>query len=210
MTDPPHKPEDAGLLLLFAGERAALLRFLAARCGDSAEAEDCLHELWLRLATLTPGPIANPRAYLFRMANNLVLDQRRTRQRGMTRDQAWLGALGRGERAPEAQADPAADAFETLAEDEELRRLADAIARLPAGAARALRLHRLEARPQAEVAAIMGISRSGVEKHLVTALRHLRRILGDTLRADCGSPAAAASPPRQPMEQAPPPSESKR
>ena len=67
-----------------------------------------------------------------------------------------------------------------------------AIARLPPGAQRALRLHRIEGHPQGEVAAMMGISRSGVEKHLAVAMRHLR----DALR-DCGFFAGAASQPQQ-------------
>jgi hypothetical protein len=56
------------------------------------------------------------------------------------------------------------------------------------------KLHdRIEGLPHAEVAQIMGISRSGVEKHLAVALRHLRGRLQFLVNADCGSPGAAAS-----------------
>ena len=138
-------------------------------------------DLWIKLAVSSrhdvKGPITNPRAYLFCMANNLVLDHRRSQQRAMARDRAWLGVQGRGEHAPELSADPAPDAEELLQQVQEARILGAAIDALPPGAARALRLHRIEGLPQGEVAKQMGISRSGVEKHLVTALRHLRRIL---------------------------------
>lgn len=191
--DSTAEPAANGLAWLFERHRPDLLRFLRARCGDVGEADDLVQELWLKIASLTPGPIANGRAYLFRMANNLVLDHRRSRHRAMARDQAWLGVLGRGDHAPEFSHDPSPNAEEALQLGEEAGILADAIAGLPPGAARALRLHRLDGLPQGDVANIMGISRSGVEKHLVVALRHLRRILFEQQRLDCGLPATTAS-----------------
>jgi RNA polymerase sigma-70 factor (ECF subfamily) len=193
--DPTRAREraESGLARLFEQHRTELLRFLRARCGDAGEAEDLAQELWIKIAGGSPGPIANGRAYLFRMANNLVLDQRRSRQRAMARDKAWLGVLGRGDRPPEFTPDPSPNAEEILQDNEEADILAEAIAALPAGAARALRLHRLDGLSQAEVAVIMGISRSGVEKHLVVALRHLRRILLQNNRLDCGSFPTATS-----------------
>lgn len=196
MNADPNIPAEAaasGLAQVFEQHRPELLRFLRARCGDSAEADDLAQELWFKIAAAAPGPIAHPRAYLFRMANNLVLDQRRSRQRAMARDQAWLGELGRGEKLPELSPDPALNAEELLQHRQEAQIMAEAIAALPPGAARALRLHRLDGLPQAEVAHIMGITRSGVEKHLVVALRHLRRILLADGRLDCGSAAAMTS-----------------
>ena len=190
---PAGEPATFGLARLFEQHRPELLRFLRARCGDAGEADDLAQELWIKIASAAPGPIANGRSYLFRMANNLVLDQRRSRHRAMARDKAWLGVLGRGDHPPEFSPDPAPNAEEVLQHNEEARILAAAIAELPPGAARALRLHRLDGLPQAEVASIMGISRSGVEKHLAVALRHLRRILLEHSLLDCGSAPAAAS-----------------
>lgn len=178
----------AGLSALFGIHRAELLRFLAARCGDADAAQDLLQDLWIKVSAMPGGPIANPRAYLFRMANNLVLDQRRSRQRAMRRDHEWLDEGGGGAILPEDRPDPAPRADENLARRQEADVLHRAIASLPPGAQRALRLHRLDGRPQGEVAEIMGISRSGVEKHLAVAMRHLRTAL-----ADCGILAAAAS-----------------
>jgi len=177
-----------GLTALLAQHRGELLRFLTARCGDAGEAEDVLQDMWLKLAGLAPGPIANGRAYLFRMANNMVLDRVRSRHRAMRRDRGWLEADGTAEEAPEDRPDPADPVDETIARDQEAALLHAAIEQLPAGAQRALRLHRLEGRDQAEVARIMGISRSGVEKHIAVAMRHLRNSL-----ADCGWFGAAAS-----------------
>jgi RNA polymerase sigma-70 factor (ECF subfamily) len=101
---------DSGLAALLEAERGALLRFLAARCGDAAEAEDLLQELWLKAAMTPTGPIANGRAYLFRMANNLMLDRARTRRRAMRRDRAWIDRDDPAKGAAELQRDPAPDA----------------------------------------------------------------------------------------------------
>ncbi len=179
---------EGGLSGLFAQHRRELLRFLAARCGGRDEAEDLLQDLWIKALAQPAGPIANGRAYLFRMANNLVLDQLRGRQRAMARDRTWLVEDGGGALSPEDRPDPALPADETIARRQEADALRQAIAGLPPGAQRALRLHQLEGLPQGEVAQIMGISRSGVEKHLAVAMKHLRNML-----ADCGLFAAAAS-----------------
>ena len=152
-----------------------------ARTSNPADADDLLQELWIRISTFAEtigsGPIANPRAYLFRMANNLVLDSMRSRQRAMARDRGWLDVQGRAETPPDQIADPTMSAEDALVHAQEVRLLAEAIETLPPGAGRALRLHRLQGLKQDEVARIMGISRSGVEKHLVVALKHLRAAL---------------------------------
>ena len=83
--------QPGGLEGLFALHRDELLRFLTARCGNPEEAEDHLQDLWIKVSTQqAAGPIANGRAYLYRMANNLVLDQVRGRHRAMRRYRDWL------------------------------------------------------------------------------------------------------------------------
>lgn len=184
---------EAGLAALLDAHRAELLRFLVARSGDPGEAEDLLQELWLKASLTRAGPVANGRAYLFRMANNLVLDRARERQRAMRRDREWLERDEAVPPAVEALADPAPAADAGLIEAEEADMLHQAIMSLPHGARRALVLYRFEGLGQAEIARVMQISRSGVEKHLAVAMRHLRQKL-----ADCGFFAAAPSQPREP------------
>ena len=179
---------NTGLVGLVEQHRADLLRFLRARCGDAGEAEDLLQELWIKASSQASGSIANGRAYLFRMANNLVSDQRRARHRAMARDRNWLENESTGAVAPEDRPDPAIPADEAIAREQEAHILEKAISELPPGAQRALRLHRLEGHGQAQVAEIMGISRSGVEKLIAVAMKHLRNAL-----ADCVLFGAAAS-----------------
>lgn len=177
-----------GLAKLFEDHRRELLRFLVARCGDPGEAEDLLQELWIKADSSSPGPVANGRAYLFRMANNLVLDGVRARRRAMARDRNWIEAEGPVEALPEDRTDPSLPADEAIAKAQETEILKRAIAELPPGARRALQLYRIEEMSQAEVARTMEISRSGVEKHLAVAMKHLRNAL-----ADCGFFPATAS-----------------
>jgi len=180
--------QGGGLGALFTQFRAELLRFLTARCGSQDEAEDLLQELWIKASGQPAGPIANGRAYLYRMANNLVLDQLRSRHRAMARDREWLASDGGGMIDPEDRPDPSEPADEAIGRRQEADILENAISALPDGAQRALRLYRLEGIPQGEIAKIMGISRSGVEKHLAVAMKHLRNSL-----ADCGLFESVAS-----------------
>ena len=170
---------NTGLAALLEGERRDLLRFLSARCGDPSEAEDLLQELWLKAATVPSGPIGNGRAYLFRMANNLVLDRARARRRTMQRDRAWLDRDQPAAKEIALQADPARDAEAVLIEGEEADQVRRAIEALPAGSRRALLLYRFEGLEQSEIARQLGITRSGVEKHLSLAMKHLRRRFHD-------------------------------
>ncbi len=186
MIDDEVSHRSGGLEGLLGAHRAELLRFLAVRSGDASEAEDLLQELWMKVRAASPGPVANGRAYLFRAANNLVLDRVRARHRQMRRDRKWLEHAAPGDVAD--RPDPAPDADDLLLAEEELAIVRDAVDALPAGAARALMLYRFEGHSQAEVARIMGISLSGVEKHLALAMRKLRETLDG-----CGYFDSAAS-----------------
>lgn len=158
---------------IYQESRGELLRFLTARVGDRAEAEDLLHDLWLRIQSTDAGPIANGRSYLYRAAQNLVLDRARARQRRLARETEWSGH-GTDHAEP---ADPRADIEAEIAAREDAAALAAALAKLPEKAGQVFRLHKLDGLPHAEIAARLGISRSGVEKHIATAMTHLRRAL---------------------------------
>ncbi|PJG45716.1 RNA polymerase subunit sigma-70 [Sphingobium sp. LB126] len=167
-----------GLEALYRLHRAELLRMLIARIGDSGEAEEILQEMWIRLRHASTSPIANGRAYLFRMAQNLVIDRLRERQRRMRRERVWLDDLsGAGGGSERADAGPNAE--EAMLDREETARLASALETLPDGARRAFELHKVEGLSHAEVAMRLGISKSGVEKHMAVAMKYLRRALLD-------------------------------
>lgn len=147
-----------GLKAVFLAERRMLLRLLAARLRDPDAAQDALQDLWLKLEALPSGPVADPAAYLFRMANNLVLDRRRSEQRRAIRDGAWNDAQCDASDFPTAE--------EALLARERLALLQAALERLPERTAAIFRAYRFDERPRKEIAAAQGISVSAVEKHL--------------------------------------------
>ncbi|TPG21720.1 RNA polymerase sigma factor [Sphingomonas koreensis] len=164
---------------LYSHHRAELLRFLAARTGDMAEAEDILQEVWVRAGAQPPASVEHWRSYLFRTANNLFIDRLRARRRREARERRWSEDLHGPISGTEEAADPADPADLAIDAREEAQRLALAINGLPEGARRVFELHKIDGLNHAEVAAKLGISRSGVEKHMAVAMKHLRRLLAD-------------------------------
>lgn len=169
--DGGHQGSESGLQAHFGHCRPQLLRLLSARMGQKSDAEDLLQEMWLKLATLETGPVANPAAYLNRMALNMANDLVRARIRRRGRENAWSDLMIA---APdELAADPAPSPERCLLARSELERLSAAIRRLPGRAQEAFRRHRIDGESHAEVAEAMGISRSAVEKHMATAMKYL-------------------------------------
>ncbi|PZU09749.1 RNA polymerase sigma factor [Sphingomonas sp.] len=172
------KPETT-LEALYGVHRQELLRFLVARTGDPADAEDILQELWIKAMQPGSAPIAHGRAYLYRMAQNLIVDRLRETQRRMRRDRAWSDQSVGFVAAGQEPADEAMGAEDIMLEREEAARLASALGTLPDGARRAFELHRIQGLSHGEVAARLGISKSGVEKHMAVAMKYLRRAMLD-------------------------------
>lgn len=167
----------SGLQALASSIRPRLLRFLTARLGNSADAEDVLQDLWLRLERHVSGPVANGEAYLHKVALNLANDLVRQRHRGRARDGAWHEASA-GDDA-QGEADPAPSPEREVAARQQLARVGAAITALPERAGDVFRRHRLHGESHGEIAATLGISRSAVEKHMATAMRHLAEALSD-------------------------------
>lgn len=163
--DPAPEPENtdgpSGLEAIFLASRPQLLRFLASH-GVGAQAEDLLQELWLRVVADVRQPVAQPLAYLYRAANNLVIDKARSERQAALRERAWsevVGAAG-GEQSDA----PAAD--RVLASREALRGAEAALEALGPRPAAIFRRHRLDGVAQRDVASEMGVSLSTVESDL--------------------------------------------
>lgn len=168
-----------GLRQIYLAIRPELLRFLVARRADD-EAEDILQELFLKLDNEPRTPIANPRAYLYRMADNLLLDRRRAARRRVARDEAWVEA--RSGSHPEVDESP--DSERILIGRERLAALERTLAGLPERTATAFRRFRIDAVSQREIAREFGISLSAIEKHLQRAYH---AVLDAQAEADVGS-----------------------
>lgn len=158
----------SGLEAVFFTHRETLLRFLRARgAGDAAE--DLLQELWLKASAGASGPIADPLAYLYRVANNLMLDRRRGEIRRERRDQDWTELTG----GPVLGVSDAPSGEQVLIARERLAATEAALKELGERTETVFRRYRVEGSSQREIAAELGISLSAVEKHLQKAYRAL-------------------------------------
>ncbi|MBU6206887.1 MAG: hypothetical protein KGQ42_04305, partial [Alphaproteobacteria bacterium] len=70
------KVTDDGIIAICLEMRPGLMRFLEARGAASHEAEDLVQEIMLKLSAQPTGPIADPKAYLYKMAHNIFIDRR--------------------------------------------------------------------------------------------------------------------------------------
>ncbi len=157
--------EFTGLKAVLIAERPLLVRLMRARIDPPEDAEDLWQELWLKIDATPSGPVADPLAFLCRMAINLASDRRRSNGRAAFRDATWH------EHQPGAAEYPSLDR-ELVARDQ-LKRVERAIAEMPDRTREALRQFRVEGQSQRDIAASMGISVSGVEKLLKRAYRLL-------------------------------------
>lgn len=167
--------DDGGLTAIFLEQRPMLRRLLVARLGTPEDAEDALQDMWLRIDQLAQRPVAQPAAFLYRVAANLATDMRISAGRRAARETAWL------DDQPDAGAVPNAE--RTLAARSEWQAVQGVIADMPERMATALRMFRIEGQSQRAIAERLGITVSGVEKLLQRAYRQLHDGL-DTCGAD--------------------------
>lgn len=171
MTAPAAHP----LIAAYLEQREDLARFCRARLGGaSSDVDDLLQDLYLKVSAMPADTqIDHPRAFLFRLISNLMLDRWRSGQRAAARDSAWrqinhaTGALEDVDDAPSAEA--------VVAGRERLSRLVAALADLPTKTQTIFRLHKFDGVSYGDIALRLDISRSSVEKHIMDALRVLAR-----------------------------------
>lgn len=157
-----------GLSAVYLEQREALARFFRGRLGRGTEVEDLLQDLYLKVQAAPAGEVREPRAYLYRLASNLMMDRWRSGARAAARDGAWIIAhQGQGD------IDDAPSAEAVVAGKQRLAAVAAAVDRLPERTRTVFRLHKFEDLSYSEVAERLGVSRSSVEKHMMDALRAL-------------------------------------
>ena len=143
-----------------------LVGFLSARLGNAQAAEDVVHDAYVRvLERSSDEPIAQPRAFLYRTALNLVIDGHR---RSSLRQAEPLEVLDSEERfySPSPQL--------LMDHDQRLDMIQKALAELPAACRECFLLRKIEGLSHPEIAQRLGVSRSVVEKHIVNAMKHCR------------------------------------
>ncbi|MBI6549043.1 RNA polymerase sigma factor [Xenorhabdus lircayensis] len=146
-----------------------LMRFFHKRVENSSDSSDLSQDvfaLWLNRKKQTP--VRESRAFLFKIANNVLIDhwRKKQKQQAIQEEESEMVAL----QVPGKQADPA----EIVEQQQRLQRLYDAIKTLPPRRREAFLMYRFEGLSQNEIAERMGISTSMVEKHIASALVHCK------------------------------------
>jgi RNA polymerase sigma-70 factor (ECF subfamily) len=162
------------LLTSFREHEPALLRFIAARIGCRATAQDIVQEVFLRIHSPPAEPVHDPRAFLFRIAVNLATNHRAVARRRSelteeVKDLLWSGI---DEATPERN----------FLATEQLTRVTGTLSRLPERTRQILAMNRFEGMKQVEIAQRLGISTTAVEKHLRNALSLLLEATQDDER----------------------------
>lgn len=137
----------------------------------SGDADDVLHEVWIRLRGVRE-PVVNPRGYLMRMIYTAVVDRRRSQRRAAARDGGWAA-----ERSLDGE--PTAEAERSLIARQTLERVDACLRDLGEPTNSIFRRYRFGGEPQREIAADLGFALSTVEKHLQKAYVALHRLRGD-------------------------------
>lgn len=157
-------------LTLHYGE---LVGHLTRKLGNAASAKDAAQDTYLRLQHVPAEiPIRSPRAYIFRVANNVAIDYLRSE----TSRARYFTSAEIPERALDA---PLAD--KVIDYRQRLAILEQAVAELPDKCREVFLMHKFDGFSHAEIAKELNISRSMVEKHVMKALAHCRDRMADFL-----------------------------
>ena len=164
------------LLAAYLERRGELLGYFRVRLRSLQAAEDLVQDIYLKIIGRQPEDIRNPAAYLYRLGSNLMLDRIKQEQRVRRKAAAWRHAHANDDGSELAAEEPLAD--DAVIARQRLQRIVEAVRELPAPVVEAFRLHKLEGLSHAETAEAMGVSRSSVEKYLMTSLKHILKRVG--------------------------------
>lgn len=154
---------------LYRSQLRPLCRFLRLKLPDPQEAEEVAHEAYMRLCRSDKRTrILSPRAFLYRVAVNLVTDKYRALKK--RKAEVNVAELKEGEELIYEGASPEKHA----AARQQLERLSDVIRNLPPRCREVFILHRFKQITHSEISHKLGISRQMVEKHIAKAVRRCR------------------------------------
>ncbi len=171
---PDHKTRKDELDARF---RASLLAYFQRRTGSRADAEDLTQETFARLVGSDTFETADEaRAFVFRVASNLLRDRARANTRLHSFRTMPIDAIA--ETALEPRLVEGIDPERVFIAKENLTQVLERLNELGERTRNVFILFRLEGRKQKDIAAIYGISVSAVEKHIMTATLHLAKRFG--------------------------------
>lgn len=158
--------DTGGIENLFRREAPGLLRYFRRKTGGDESASDLVQDVFLKASTITGwSAIANPAAYLQRIARNLLIDRaRKAKPMGQVRI-VPLETIGDIAVPPGQHAD--------IEARDMLKAYEDALATLSEKSRNVFLLHRTEDLTYREIAERLDITISTVEYHMMRALAHI-------------------------------------
>jgi RNA polymerase sigma-70 factor (ECF subfamily) len=158
-------------------KRAQLVRFFTVRTRSAAEAEDIVQEIFLRIGGVDPASVVNPVAYLYKLGSNILLDRVRSERRALVREHAYADA--HSEKTADGPAADTPSPEEVWAARRRLERVLGLVDAFPPQRRRVFIMHKIEGLSYGEIAEVLAVSKSAIEKHMIAALRDLAKLADD-------------------------------
>ncbi|WP_433885292.1 RNA polymerase sigma factor [Pseudomonas vranovensis] len=151
----------ARFVQVFLAQRAQMEALVSRRIGCRATASDLIQELFLRFWRRPQVKVEALDTYLLRCAGNIAIDHLRSEgARERVNDSLQLEVADEHVSAPQV----------ALEVNSDLQRIEAALRLLPERTRQIFLLNRIHGRKYAEIAKVMGLSQSAVEKHMMRAL----------------------------------------
>lgn len=153
---------------LYGKYRHALWRFLTRKRLTREDAADIVQETYCRIHESSDvAAILHPKAFLFKVANNIRLNDRKHRRHGIDHNTEELGSV-------EIAADDPGP-YRNINGQQEWEVVRAALLELPPTCRDVFVMNRFEGLSYAQIAAEMSLSVSMIEKHVSHALAHMRK-----------------------------------
>ncbi|MEQ8802939.1 MAG: RNA polymerase sigma factor [Haliea sp.] len=161
----------------FIQHQVFLRRFLRRFLVDPRDVEDISQEAYLRAFQAEQSDVVrSPKAFLFRIARNLALNELSRRSRALT------DCIDEASGAGEDTGSPCLE--EQLQSEQRLALFCRAAARLPPQCRRAFLMRKVYGYTHREIAEKLGVSTSTVEKHIATGLYRCSQFMAAMERED--------------------------
>ncbi len=157
------------LMSVYFQQLKYLRDMLKKRTNSHELAEDAIQEIWVRLSNIESRPyeVRDNRAFILRVANNIVIDLLR-------REQRHTKACLSDEEILVTVADTAPSPEKHAIDRDQLRQLVYALLQLPPKPRSALLMARCDLLTHYEIARRLDVSERMVTRYLTQALRHCR------------------------------------
>lgn len=173
---------NAGIDVLYARHWGELCHYIRKHFGPGPpDPEDVAQDAFMKFAAINDREaIENPRAYLFRTAHNVFIDEHRRLALRRANPADAPGPPVSDDRTPER----------VLVGQERLAILTRTLRAMPAARRRSFLLNRLQGLSSAAIARMTGYSESAIKKHIDLALRDLEASLTNAERIEPDDPAS--------------------